>query len=872
MLHRSAHLCLSLSAAALPAQFIPDVVSYYDATATTHQSQFTTLAGQGYRPISLSVAGGLSNPRYTAVWIRRSGAGFTAVHGVDAAAYDTWRAQQRNAGRRPLLVSTSGSATDTVYTGVYVNDGVTAVEEIELYLSGVNAKNTWAYDNNHLLTCMSVRGGAAPRFAGIWEDNVDRDGWCFYRSPAANYAADFNARVDGYGRLVSAQSSYDGVVQVWRDDSVGGWLTLPDLTLAQLQSEVSTRRPTGQYPISIQATSTGSAARFHVVFANRDRAPARTLTRTGTAVTTLDAFDNYMEDHIRTHGIRASSIAIAKDGRLVYARGYTFAEPGYPTTQPTDLFRIASVTKPLTGLCINLLDQRNIISPNTLVAAYVGLTPAYVGFNSIRVHHLLAHRAGLYADNSSYGVAQWLNPNNPTLPIGAWHTTLCIAATPLAYTTGQGNDYSNLGYYLLGSVIEQGSNKTYENFLRDDVAAPMGVSRIWVGANERIYLRAEEVEYRNRELEITPSQLYTDRRTVSVQFGGGGDDNLRRRAAAGGIITSTVDCVRIFAGAMDLGRDGGLFTQTTVDAMRAAPVTSPGANPCGFDSREVRPNGVIALGKNGKLWGSSTELIHRTDGVTIAVFDGRQNSNASRNTLNAIADAITTWPTHDLFPNYGLPAFIRVWPRIYDVQNSSVPTVSDEVVVVTGDVLSGVDRVSYSGPVGGSFTARVSSSWADGYFEIPSNNRLELHMPQGLRVGTYQVILHNGLFASTPFNVTLTRPTTTILGGPPYSFSDFEMVAARGQWSINSVMLLCISNSTRPSVAPGIVSLGLGNAFSELILWPTTVPVSLVTGCARWTVPGSVAGLWQLQAAILDPTLPNPLPLPVTNVRAVRAL
>lgn len=861
-----------LLATAAQAQIVPDVVTYLDASSTSHQLQFSSLSGQGYRPISLSVAGGLATARYSAVWARRSGATFVAVHGVGAAAYTTWRDQQKLNGYRPLLVTTAGATTgDTVYAGVWVRDGVDAVEEVELYRSTLIAKNSWAYANDYALTCCSVRGTAStPRFAGVWTKSEYQDGWCWGESTASSYTADFNARVDGYGRVVSAQTMPGGSVsQVWRDDAIGGWLTLPGLTTTQLQTEISNRRPSGYYPINIQATGTGTAARYHVVFAKRDLPLARTVTRTGLAVIPMAAFDQYMEDHIRAHGIRASSIAITKDGRLVFARGYTLAESGYPATQPTSLFRIASATKTLTGLCTNLLIQRGgTITANTLAGSYLGLGGLDARFNQIRVHHLLAHRAGVVSDNSSWTVANWLSSSNPRLPVSSWDSARWVAGTTMANSPGNGYAYANNGYYLLGSLIERASGKTYERFLREDLAAPMGVSRVWVGGNERSQLRSGEVEYRNRFLELTPSELYTDRRTVAVQFGGGGDDNLTRRAGAGGVITSTVDYVRLFAGAFDLACDGGIFTQSTVDTMLGVPLVSPGANPCGFDTREVRGNGVVALGKNGQLWGSSTQVIYRSDGVAIAVFDGKQNSNASRGTLNNLADAVTAWPTHDLFPSYGLPAFSRVCPRIHSVQNPSLSNLTDSAFVIDGDVLSGVDRVSFGSH---SITSRSANTWADGWFTIVSDDRIEVHPPQGLVPGSYQITLRNGLFASQPIGVAITRETSRFLGGPGVSFVPYEMIAARGSASQTSMALLCFSDSNVPSVATGIVSLGIGNRFATLGTWPVAIPFERFTGCARWTLP-RVVGLWYFQAAIADPAARDPLPLPVTNVRSVRVL
>ncbi|MBI5851469.1 MAG: serine hydrolase [Planctomycetes bacterium] len=869
---RSAFALLAL-AVATPAQFVPDVVTYLDATPTSHQNSFTSLSGQGYRPISLSVAGGLASARYSAVWIRRSGAGYTGVHGVTAAQYETWRTQQRTAGRRPLLVTTAGSGTDIVYAGIWVADGVTAVEEIELYLSSLVAKNTWAYDNDHRIKCVSVRGtSTTPRFAGIWEENPDEDGWCWASSTASGYAADFNARVDGFGRLASAQTMPGGAIsQIWHDDSLGGFLTLPGLTKAQLESEITTRRPSGWYPIDVQATGTGGAARFHVVFATRDRPLAKSLSRSGLAVTGLDAFDQYMEDHVRARGIRSSAIAISKDGRLVFARGYTLGESGYPLTQPTSLFRIASVSKPVSGLMTHLLIQRGgTITENTFAGAYVGLVSTDTRFNQIRVWHLIAHLSGLQADNTSWTVANWLNPGSPTLPINNWQTALWTRANnPFHAAPNTSALYSNLGYYLLGTVIEQASNKTYERFLREDLAAPMGITRIWVGPNERANLHAGEVEYRNRQLEITPSELYTDRRIVPVQFGGGGDENLTRRAAAGGVVTSPVDCVRLFSGAFDLACDGGMFTQQTVDRMLEDESPLGGANPVGFDTRAVRGNGVTAYGKNGQLWGSSTELIHRSDGVTIAVFDGKSNSNANRESLNQLADAVTSWPAHDLFPNYGLPAFNRVCPRIHAHSPASLPNLTDEPFVIDGDVLSGVDRIDFGSYV---ITSSSSTTWGDGWFSIVDDDRIELHPPQGLIPTNYTVTLRNGNRVSTPFSVSLTRATTRSLGATGVTFAGFPMIASRGSSSSRSMALLCFSPSNSASVLNGIVSLGIGARFAELWTWPDAIGFNALSGCARWQIPDFGAGVLHFQAVIVDPTSLTEPPFPTTNVRSVRGL
>ena len=865
-------LAVLLFAVAAEAQIVPDVVTYVDVSALGHQLQFGQLSAQGYRPISLSVAGGLSNARYTAVWIRRSGGPFVGVHGVDAATYDTWRQQQSAAGYRPLLVTTAGATGDVVYAGIYVLDGGHTREDIELSSTALNTRIVNAYSNHETATCVSVAGTSlGTRYATIFEPDLDQNAWCIDFSTPSGYAADFSARSEAYARQISAQTTPSGsYMQIWRDDSVGDWLSLPALTATQLQTEITNRRPSGWYPINIQATGTGTAARFHVVFAMRDQPYARTFSSTGVAFSSMGTFDQHMETHMRGKGIRSAAIAITKDGRLVYARGYTFSEPGQALTLPTTMFRIASLSKPVTGLMTNLLIQRGrTINLATGVNTYLGLGSTVPGFSSITVQMLLRHRSGLHGDSDSYSLAQVLNPSNPTLPVSFAQNATAIARVQLDYTPNSSYLYSNYGYYLLGNVVEQASGKTYERFLREDLAAPLSISRMWVSGSLKSEMRSGEAEPRNRFLELSQSELFNDRRICPVQFGGSGDDNLARRAAAGGVLTSPVDYVRLFSGAFDLVCDGGIFTQASLDRMLSAPDPQGGANNCGFDTRQVRPNGVIAFGKDGGLWGSSTQFIYRTDGVAMAIFDGYQNSNVNPEIFNSIADSITTWPTHDLFPSYGLPAFPRVCPRIYGASVDTLPNVTDDAFVLDGDVMSGVDRVSFGAS---SITSQASTTWTDGWFRIVSDNRIEVHLPQGLLTGSYSIVLHNGSFASRPIDVILTRATARTLGATPVAFGAFELVASRGGSTTNSDFLLCYSLSNTPSPLPGIVNLDIGANFTNLWTWPSTVHVNPLTSCVRWAVPDIGPAQLYFQALVFDQNSLNPLPAPVTNVRSVRSL
>src|SRR5262245_25193323 len=93
--------------------------AYHGVTAAQHQANFNAFSAQGYRMISLSVYGDPADARYAAVWVRRSGPAWVAVHGVSAAGYqsffDTWTAR----GYVPVIVTATGAVNNAIFAAVF---------------------------------------------------------------------------------------------------------------------------------------------------------------------------------------------------------------------------------------------------------------------------------------------------------------------------------------------------------------------------------------------------------------------------------------------------------------------------------------------------------------------------------------------------------------------------------------------------------------------------------------------------------------------------------------------------------------------------------------------------------------------------------
>ena len=108
-----------------------------------------------------------------------------------------------------------------------------------------------------------------------------------------------------------------------------------------------------------------------------------------------------MQRLLQRYAVRAGSLAVARQGKLLFARGYTWAEPDYPVTQADSPFRLASVSKAFTAAVIYQLLQAKKLEPSLPVFPWLGLDRAALPgqtvdprLATITVQQLINHRGG----------------------------------------------------------------------------------------------------------------------------------------------------------------------------------------------------------------------------------------------------------------------------------------------------------------------------------------------------------------------------------------------------------------------------------------------------------------------------------------------
>jgi N-acyl-D-amino-acid deacylase len=227
---------------------------------------------------------------------------------------------------------------------------------------------------------------------------------------------------------------------------------------------------------------------------------------------------------------------------LVYQQAYGWAdEKNRIPVRTNALFRIASLTKPVTAGAIYELLRQKKISLNTKVIPYLHLKPASGGktdprAGKITVKHLIHHKSGW--DKDVYDISwdvfniakKYGYQKVPDFKSIAQHAL----DEPLHFKPGSKYAYNNLNYLLLGMVIEKASKMDYFSFLQKYVFKPNKISNFYLSRSIKKHQQPGEVVYRDPRK--GRSELnFSSRKKVPRPYGG---FMAERLMAFGGLVAS----------------------------------------------------------------------------------------------------------------------------------------------------------------------------------------------------------------------------------------------------------------------------------------------------------------------------------------------
>jgi len=216
--------------------------------------------------------------------------------------------------------------------------------------------------------------------------------------------------------------------------------------------------------------------------------------------TNFISLDESIESLRMEFNIPGLQLAITRNEKLVYSNAYGMANTStLSAVSNSSLFRIASISKPITAIAVLKLVEDGLIStddfvfgPDAVLSNNYGSQPYATNIEQITIKHLLDHKSG------------WTNdPYDPMFanPDYDHHDLIgdMLDNRPLTYEPGSTYYYSNFGYCVLGRVIEEVTGASYENYVKANILAPMGISNMQIGGNSLSEMLANEVVYYDQE-------------------------------------------------------------------------------------------------------------------------------------------------------------------------------------------------------------------------------------------------------------------------------------------------------------------------------------------------------------------------------------
>ncbi len=400
---------------------------------------------------------------------------------------------------------------------------------------------------------------------------------------------------------------------------------------------------------------------------------------TGPVMPKLAAYDELMTAFMREHQPPGAALAVAYHGRLVYARGFGFADvEKREPVRPASLFRIASVSKPFCAATVMQLIEQGKLKFEERVFPLLKLEPHLERgarldprWREITVRHCLQHTGGWNRDKSfdpmsaqtAEDVAKALRVSLPITPRQIIRYTM---GKPLDFDPGTAYEYSNFGYCVLGRVVEAVTGKPYHEVVRERILAPVGIRGMQLGKNLLKDRAAGEVKYYD-------SRGRTGRAISGPKIGElvplpYGVECIETMDANGGWIASAVELLR-FAVALDDPKRCRILSEASIREMLAPPPGAVGHGPqgrpketyygCGWEVRPAGQADKYTKWHTGMLSGSSTLLVCRDDGIDWAVLfnrdagkDGKEYAGLIDPLLHRPANQIKDWPEVDLFSRF----------------------------------------------------------------------------------------------------------------------------------------------------------------------------------------------------------------------------
>lgn len=183
----------------------------------------------------------------------------------------------------------------------------------------------------------------------------------------------------------------------------------------------------------------------------------------------VDEFENFIRTELANKQAPGVAVAIVRDTSIILVKGYGLREVGKPdSVDAQTVFRVGSVSKSITATLAAELVNENIIHWDDPVIKYL---PRFKlkserATQQLKIRHILSHTEGL----PYHAFTDMVDRNAPVDTLINYLSTLDLIDEP-----GKVYSYQNVGFSLIGKVIEAATHKSFEEVLTEKLFLPLGM-------------------------------------------------------------------------------------------------------------------------------------------------------------------------------------------------------------------------------------------------------------------------------------------------------------------------------------------------------------------------------------------------------------
>src|SRR5580658_1207697 len=328
---------------------------------------------------------------------------------------------------------------------------------------------------------------------------------------------------------------------------------------------------------------------------------------------------NLARTFMQTYDMPGFSVSVGRGGAMLYEDAFGWADRDTrEAVTPRHLFRIASVTKPITSVTVfSLIEEGRIrltdkiFGPGAITGTDYGRPPYHPGVDEITVEHLLTHTGGGWANDAADPMFRNLEMNQAQL------IESTLRNRPLDQPPGRHFAYSNFGYCVLGRVIEKITRQGYASYVRDSVLKRCGITEMTIAGNTLAQRHPREVKYYDSQNEREPYAM-----------------DVARMDSHGGWIAQPRDLVHFLMHVSGFSTSPNILAPQSIRIMTSASDANPNY------AKGWAVNKFDNWWHTGSLPGTSTIAVRTHSGFCWAAFGNsrRLNSPLDRDLDNLVWD------------------------------------------------------------------------------------------------------------------------------------------------------------------------------------------------------------------------------------------